>query len=130
MRAQFFDRQHAANPLNGTTLSEPAAVREIIQSMQQRRPFLAELIGENGRKLLLGLGSGDGCAQFSSNDGSPPYLMALENNAEAEDQDFLIGDTASPVPRRFCLPMQKVADIAAVFLYSGERASDVAWEQI
>jgi hypothetical protein len=34
------------------------------------------------------------------------------------------------VPRRYCLPMQKVADIAANFLENGERYSDVEWEEI
>jgi hypothetical protein len=83
MRAQFFDRQDETNPLNGKTLSDPTAMRNIIQSMQQRAPFLAALIGENGRALL-----------------------------------------------RYCLPMPRVAEIAAVFLDRGERASDVVWEEI
>jgi hypothetical protein len=131
MRAQFFDRQDATNPLNGKMLSDAAAMRSIIESTRQRAPFLAELIGENGRKLLLGLGPADGCVQFSSSDDSPPYLMALGNNPEEEgQQDFLIGNTVSPIPRRYCLPMSRVAEIAAVFLDNGQRASDVAWEEI
>jgi hypothetical protein len=62
--AQFFDRQDAANPLNGT-INEGTAMREIIECMPQRRPFLADLISENGRKLLLGLGSGDGLCNWA-----------------------------------------------------------------
>jgi hypothetical protein len=41
----------------------------IIQRTPQRRPLLEDLIGENGRKLLLRLGSRDGCVQFSSQHG-------------------------------------------------------------
>jgi hypothetical protein len=43
--------------------------------IEQRGPH-AVLIGENGRTLLLGLESGDGCAQLSSSDGSPPWQHA------------------------------------------------------
>jgi Immunity protein Imm1 len=131
MRAQFFDRQDVTNPLNGKVLSDSATMRNVIQGSQQRIPFLAELIGENDRKLLLGLGSSDGCVQFGASDDSPPYWMALGSNPEEEgEQDFLIGDTATPIPRRFCLPMSTIAEIAAAFLDSGERAPDVAWEEI
>jgi hypothetical protein len=102
-----------------------------VHSMEQRRPFLAELIGENGGRLLLGLGSSDGCAQFSSTDGEPPYMMAVGNKPEEEgEQDFLIGNTPSPVPRRYCLPMRMVAEIAAEFLKSGERLLELEWEEI
>ncbi len=57
--------------------------------------------------------------------------MALASNPHEEgEQDFLIGDAASPVPRRYCLPTRKVEEIAAVFLDSGKRTSHVAWEEI
>ncbi|SRR6266700_7313985 len=130
MRAQFFDRQDTGNPLNGAVLEDPEALRTIVQDMQSRAPFLAELIGTNGRTLLLGLGCSDGCVQFSSTDGTPPYLMAVRDNAEQGEQDFLICNTPTPVPRRYCLPMQRVAEIAAAFLEHGERYSDVEWEEI
>ena len=131
MRAQFFDRQDDGNPLNGVELEEPQAIRNIVRSMQLRTPFMAELVGTNGHTLLLGLGSSDGCVQFSSSDGTPPYLMAVRPNGEQEGaQDFLISSTPSPVPRRYCLPMQEVAEIAATFLENGERYPDVEWEAL
>ena len=131
MRAQFFDRQDDGNPLNGIVLEDSEALRKIVQTMQARVPFFAELVGINGRTLLLGLGSSDGCVQFSSTDGGPPYLMALRPNDEGEgEQEFLIGGTLSPVPRRYCLPMRTVEDIAATFLANGERYPGVEWEEI
>ena len=131
MRAKFFDKQDPGNPLNGMTLSDSAALRDIIQSARQRAPFMADLIGENGRQLILGLGLADGCVQFSSNDGSPPYVVAVGVNPEEEgEQDFLVCDTKTAIPRRYCLPMSRVADIAVVFLETGERALDVTWEEI
>jgi RHS repeat-associated protein len=132
VRAMFFDRQDAANPLNGIAVDSAEALRSIVHDMQRRPPFLSELIGTNGRKLLLGLGSADGCVQFSSTDGAPPYLMALQKGPKPEEgeQNFLMGDTPTPVPRRYCLPMETVTEIAAVFLESGELASNVEWEEI
>jgi len=131
VRAQFFDRQDTGNPLNGVVFEDPEAIRQIVQDMQLRVPFFAELVGTKGHGLLLGLGSSDGCVQFSSNDGGPPYLMAVRPNGKHEgEQDFLISGTPSPVPRRYCLPMAKVAEIAATFLENGERYPDVEWEAI
>jgi hypothetical protein len=57
--------------------------------------------------------------------------MALGSDpTEDGEQDFLIADTVTPIPRRYCLPMRKVEEIAAVFLDSGERTADVIWEEI
>ena len=127
VKVLFFDRQNLANPLNGTTIDKSQSLRAIIQGQQPRQPFLSELIGENGHKLLVGLGATEGCVQFSSADGAPPYLMAVREDLEQEGsvQDFLIGNTATPVAHRFCLPMEKVAEIAIHFLESGERSVSV-----
>ncbi|MCC8960153.1 hypothetical protein H8B02_44155 [Bradyrhizobium sp. Pear77] len=132
MRAQFFDRQDATNPLNETVVDGSPALRRIVNDTRQRQPFLSELVGTNGRKLLLGLGSGDGCVQFSSTDGAPPYLMAVATieHEGGGTQEFLMGDTSTPMPRRYCLPMEKVVEIAVAFLETGERSSSVEWEEI
>ena len=131
MKAQFFDRQDAANPLNGMSITNLFELRSALESVRGRPPFFAELIGDNGFKLLLGIGSDEGCAQFSSVDGAAPYLMAVSPNGEVEgEQVFLIGDTASPVPKRYCLPSGTVEDIAATFLQTGQHKSDVPWEEI
>ena len=104
----------------------------MLASMRARPPFFAELICDNGYKLLLGLGASEGCVQFSSTEGDPPYLMAVADNAEAAigDVEFLMGDTVTPVSRRYCLPYDVVADIAVVFVDTGNPKSDVHWEAI
>lgn len=48
-----FDRQDTENPLNGGVLDDPEKLRTIVRSLQTRAPFMAELIGADGRKLLL-----------------------------------------------------------------------------
>jgi len=132
MKAQFFDRQDTANPLNGTSIESFAELQSMLESVRNRPPFFAELIGDNGFKLLLGLGTNEGCVQFSSTDGAPPYLMAVAPNPRDSigESEFLIGDTASPVPKRYCMPYEAVVHIAAAFLQTGQRKPDVHWEEI
>lgn len=131
MMAQFFDRQDIDNPLNGTSITKLSELRSALKSTRGRSPFFAELIGDNGFKLLLGIGSDEGCAQFSSVDGSPPYFMAVApDGGEEGEKVFLIGDTASPVLKRYCLPYDAIEAIAETFLQIGRRKSDVVWEEI
>jgi hypothetical protein len=128
----FFDRQNLTNPLNGTTIDNSQSLRAIIGGLQYKQPFFSELIGEDGNKILLGIATAVGCAQFSSTEGTPPYLMAVSGSPEEVfgARSFLIGDTATPVARRFCLSMEKVVEIAVDFLETGKRSDSVEWEEI
>lgn len=132
MRSQFFDRQDPRNPANGRVITNSEELRSVLAAVRRRPPFFGELIGDNGFKLLLGLGRNEGCAQFSSADGSAPYLMAVGPSLNHRDGEvsFLIGDTPTPVPGRYCLPYEAVVDIADVFVQTGRRKSDVSWEEI
>lgn len=132
MISQFFDRQDPVNPMNGSRVGDPVELQRLLDGIRGRPPFFAELIGDNGFKLLLGIGDDGGCVQFSAADGSAPYLMALAedpSNVEGEIE-FLIGDTASAVPGRFFLPYEILVDVAATFVSSGERSSHVVWEEL
>ena len=42
--------------------------------------------------------------------------------------DF-VGDTPTPIPQRFCLPLETVKQIAAYFIETGERWPGVSWEE-
>lgn len=62
----------------------------------------------------------------------PPYLMAVGSDA-ADDGgfvEFLAGGTATPVPRRFCLPIGRVERIASDFLTHGGKSDTVSWEEV
>jgi len=132
MTVRFFDRQDAANPANGSVITDATELRALLSSLSGRPPFFAELIAESGFTLLLGLGSAGGCAQCSPTDSSAPYLMAVSRaspDSKAE-MSFLMGDTPSPVPGRYALPHETVVAIAEAFLETGHRSADVAWEEI
>ena len=130
--AQFFDRQDTANPMNGTGVRNSTELRHLLDRMRDREPFFAELIGENGFKLLLGIGPSDACVQFSASNGSAPYLMAVAQHTTKDEGEieFLIGDTASPVPKRYSLPYETMVEVAAHFVDSGERHLGVEWEEV
>jgi hypothetical protein len=133
MRTRFFDLEDESSPLNGTVIETPSELGVLLKSLSHRPPFIAEFIGENGIRLTLGLGNApEGCAQFTSADGLPPYLLAVSPHPQSSNEDlvFLMGHTATPMSRRNCLPVKLVEEIAAVFVETGQRKLDVNWEEV
>ena len=132
MNATLYDRQESNSPLNGTKITHSDQLRSVLSTVRDREPFFAELIGDNGFKLLLGLGSNEGCVQFSSVEGDPPYLMAVAPRVDESkpERSFLIGNTPTPIPARFALPSEVLLSIAGEFIDSGGRSEMVTWEEI
>jgi hypothetical protein len=132
MVAQFFDRQETMNPLSGTTVRDEQTLDEVLDPLREREPSFCELVGDNGFKLLIGVGRDIGCVQHSPADGDTPYLMAVAREPADDDgyMEFLTADTPTPIPLRYCLPLQVVRGIAAEFVKTGERSRSVEWEEI
>jgi hypothetical protein len=129
MIARFFDRQ---DPLNGSIVRDESHWSEMLNELQGRKPFFCELLGENGYKILVGIGKPSSCVQYSSVDGSPPYLMAVGPVPESSTGhfEFLMTNTLTPVPSRYCVPSETMKEIVAYFLRTGERCPAVSWEEI
>jgi hypothetical protein len=133
MKVTLQDMQEATNPINGTTVTNPAMLVELLERLQSRTPFLLDLIGDNGYRLTAGVGRALGCVQHSRNDGEPPYLMAVQKEDAVGGDDevnFLAGGTATPILRRQCIPMELLKRVAVHFLSTGERSDEVAWEEV
>jgi hypothetical protein len=132
MNVKIFDRNDASNPLNGSIIRDSTRLVEILQGMKDRKPFFCELVGENGYNLLVGVATTYGCAQYSRDDGEPPYLMAVLNNAVADEgyKEFLFANTLTPVPARCCMPLGRIVEIAAFFQETGRASPVVLWEEI
>jgi hypothetical protein len=132
MLVEFFDRQDRANSLNGVKILTGAELSDIVDHLSHRPPFFCELIGANGCKLLIGIAKAVGCVQYSTSDGSPPYLMALSDRALDNHTfvEFLIGNTPTPVPARYCVPFDTVKRVAAWFVETGLRDSRICWEPV
>ena len=132
MFAQFFDREDTSNAHNGKIVHDEHELRRILDATPNRPKFFIELIGDNGFKLLVGVGGEVGCVQFSPSDGNTPYFMAVSADERPETgyEEFLIGGEASQVPRRYCIPRTLASEITTHFLRTGTRKSDVTWEEI
>jgi Immunity protein Imm1 len=132
MNVEFIDREDERNPLSGSIISESPHLHELFEQLRGREPFFCELVGQNGYKILLGIGGPSGCVQYSRIDGSPPYLMAVAEDLERSREyvEFLIGGTLTPVSSRYCASFKTVTEIAAYFQTTGERSPLVSWEEV
>ena len=132
MNATFHDLQDKHNSLNGTSVRGEQELDAILQTFGGRQPFFFELVGENGITLLIGYGLDMGCVQHSTSDGEPPYLMAVSDESIENEPfvSFLTGNTPTPIPKRFCLPLDLVQKIMQDFLTHGENSNIVEWEEI
>jgi hypothetical protein len=131
MIAHFFDRQDSRNAHNGVAVTDVDTLWTWLFE-EARPPFLCELISDNGFKLLIGVSPSLGCSQYSAVDGSPPYLMALgpdDPNGEGY-MEFLTGNTDTPIPLKYCMPMSQIKQIVADFLATGEKSHRFSWEEV
>jgi len=131
VRALFFDREDENDPQNGTEIECADQIMEILESAQARTPFFAELVGENGYSLILGIGA-LGCAQYSPSDGDNQYLMAIDPTTQLGEghMEFLARGTLTPVSMRYALSVERIKEIAIQFLTDGTTSGNVTWEKI
>jgi hypothetical protein len=132
MKAIFTDLQQAHNPLNGKCLESAGSIAEMLRSLSDRAPFLFRLRGENGFTLMVGLAEEFCIVEYSRNDGSPPYLIATleENSEDAGCLEYLAGNTPTPIPRCFGLPIAVLEQVVSEFFENGGRSGTVTWEEI
>jgi hypothetical protein len=132
MRLEFFDRQDELSPLNGTIITQTSELLTLLARFERRAPFFFELLGQNGYKILVGIGDLGGCVQYSETTGEPPYFMAISNDVPISEShiDFLMGGTLTPIPCRYFLPLQVVHEIAGYFHETGERYPMIIWEEV
>jgi hypothetical protein len=132
MKVTFQDQQEPTNVASGRVMNTPAEVAQLFESLRSRPPFMFELVGEHGHSLTVGYSNSVGAAQYAGSDGRPPYLMAV-NEESLDDEavvEFLAGGTPTPIAGRFCLPIQRVLEIAQRFVATGERSNAVTWDEI
>jgi hypothetical protein len=117
--------------LNRAVESAEEAV-EVLESGGERRPFFC-LLESPEYELMIGVGPGFGCVQHSLCDRRPPYLMAVasEPAVTTEFGEFLSGNEASEVPRRYCLAWPEVRTIVSFFVRNGGQRDPAAhWEAL
>jgi len=130
--ATFNDLQDPTNGLHGTRLHSIDGMASLLESFTGRAPFLFELRGDNGLVLTIGFAGELGTVQYASASGKPPYLMAVSRDAVDDGGfvEFLAGNTPTPIPTRFCMPIGHIVEVIRTFLSRGDRSAAVHWEEI
>ena len=133
VRTKFSENDSARNPLGGLVVETPNEMVGLLHGVRGRPPFVAELSSDGDFKLVLGVGAQACFVQFSSKDGEPPYLLAVQREAwGSEDLDeevtFFLGDENVPVGRSVCVPFETMVKIVAHFVATGGRYPGVEWE--
>ena len=132
MSATFQDLQETENPTNGSVLDSPASVSKLFESLSRREPFIFELRGHTGYTLTIGLAGVLGFAQFSRTDGTPPYNLAVADEADGQSESimFLAGNQLTEIPGRFCMRIGRVEEIATAFVTTGGKSETMRWQDI
>jgi len=128
MSATFLDTQDESNPLNGSALRDASAAGQLLSGLQGRPPFFFMLQGRGDRNLLVGLGRGVGCAQFTDAEGVA--RIAVSPRPTAQSAEFLTGDTPTPVEGRHLLPVSLLQRIVAYFIDHSDRSQEISWELV
>jgi len=100
--------------------------------LSSRPPFFAEVEGENGFNLLVGVGGKWSCLQHSAVNGSPPYLVAVPREPQFgfHDMEFLAGNTPTPIRGRYILRAELAEKVISFFVETGIKSELVEWEEI
>jgi hypothetical protein len=133
MNTTFQDLQNADNPRNGLELSQPDTVVPLLEELRTiEPPFMCQFTGDNGFNLMIGVAREFGCVQHSSNDGMPPFLMAVSNGVASgrNEMEFLVGDTPTPIDGRYRIAFDELREVVAEFVATGERSNRVSWEDL
>jgi Immunity protein Imm1 len=133
MNTSFQDLQNDNNPRNGQVFSERATVASLLEDLRKiEPPFMCQFTGDNGFNLMIGVARDFGCVQHSSNDGQPPFLMAVSNAGASgrHDMEFLVGDTPTPIDGRYRIAFDELRDIVAEFVATGEKSTRASWEEL
>jgi hypothetical protein len=129
MILEFQDLEDHSNPANGTAVGTITDLHTLFANSSDRRPFFFTLRNAD-IELTIGFGPEAGCIQHGDANGAPPYRMALNPQGEEGFVEFLVGGTATPVSKRYCLQIDFILELAAHFIESGQRSTLVEWEEI
>lgn len=130
MTIRYLSHQDKFDPMNGRPIDQREQMSELLDLRRNKRPFVAEISGDNGFRLTFGIGSDFCCVQHCHADGSQPYLMAVSPNPPMKKgyAEFLSANTRTPIAARYIIGFDELKEIAQYFLRAGERSNAVSWQ--
>ena len=132
MIIQYRNNQDQSDPQHEAFFTESRTLSNLLDNARQKTPFIAELRGDNGFELVMGIGGDFGCAEHIAINGDLPYLMAMSPHPPlmTGEIEFLTADTPTPIAARYILTFVELKEIALHFLKTGERRQSMLWEEI
>lgn len=132
MNIQYRNNQDKSDPQSRAVFSDGKSLSVLLDGLRIRNPFIAELRGENGFELTVGLGGNLGFVEHRRIDGDLPYLMAVSPRPpmKSGEVEFLTANTPTPIDAKYILTFDELKKIAIEFQSTGERSKSVRWEAI
>lgn len=127
MKVEFHD--YAVNERPVKVFDDASALIDFLRQFKTEEFASAELRGENGYRLVIGINGEVAFAEYSSQDGEPPYLVAVSPTAVIKGTHiFLVTNEGTEIDGRHCLAFPVFAEVVRRFIETGERAEIVEWE--
>ncbi len=119
------------NDLFEYVISKEKELRDLLYNLVKQEPRVVILEIPDVGIFTLGVGLPYGFVQFSKT-GDPPYLVASANGETNldDEMEFDSNGTPTPIPRRFCMPYDRVVDIIISFFINHEMPHFSKWEEI
>ena len=129
MIVQYRNNQDKSDPQHGMLLADSTSLSVLLDSARKKPPFIAELRGDNGFELTIGIGGDFGFVEHRRINGDLPYLMATSPWPPVSSGyvEFLTANTPTPIPACYILQFAELKQIALHFLETGERSDAFSW---
>ena len=113
------------------TISSEKEMIDKLNDIERGGTRVVLLHSSDSGTLTIGVGIPLGFVEYMNATATPPYLIATDNTTNDDSfAEFDTGGTLTPVSTRYCIPFEKVLEIAAFFLKNGELSENVHWENV
>lgn len=130
MKVQYYNYQNKRDPKHGVVITGNAQLAELLENARREPPFIANLEGDNGSEILMGISEKFGWVQYSLSNSGGPYLMAVspEPPFKRGYLEFLAANTLTPIAARYVIRFDELKQVALHFLETGEKSDAVSWQ--
>jgi hypothetical protein len=94
------------------------------------RPFIAELVADDGSTLSIGLGRPLTVVNYVPASLDPPYFQSMGRNGSDDALVFLYGGEWSEYPPRSAVPMEQARRAMRQFFKTQSLPDAVEWEEM
>lgn len=102
---------------------------ELTGQAEQDKPFIVELVADNGATLSIGLGQPLSVMNFVPASLDPPYMQSANANAGADELAFYYKGDYSEFPPESGIPVDQAREGLRRFFVTGELPDNITWEE-